>query len=161
MNSLHLLADVTHVLPFHLYDDVKRQPTRCELVVHPGQGWAVASELPQTLQQPALIGLVQCHITLAAKICQEYNIEPGLLTLFTRYAYSDNYENVYAVRFGHGERDLFDGIRFVEPRRDMLNQEDVTALVEQLSSGQAPAQGWRALTPAPASKATASTGKVK
>ena len=161
MNSLHLLADVTHVLPFHLYDDVKRQPTRCELVVHPAQGWAVASELPQTLQQPALIGLVQCHITLAAKICQEYNIEPSALTLFTRYAYSDNFENVYAVHFGHGERDLFDGVRFVEPRRGMLNQEDAAALAVQLRSGQAPAPVWRALASAPAPKAAAATSKVK
>lgn len=161
MNSLHLLADVTHVLPFHLYDDVKRQPTRCELVVQPAQGWAVATELPQTLQQPALIGLVQCHVTLAAKVCQEYNIEPSSLTLFTRYAYSDNYENVYAVHFGHGERDLFDGIRFLEPRRVMLNQEDVGALVVQLRSGQAPPPAWRALAPTSAPKPPTITNKAK
>lgn len=140
MNSLSTLAGVTHALPFHLYDDVKREPTRCELVVHPAQGWAVATELEGTTT-----GLIQCQVTLATKICQEYGIDPLALTLLTRYAYTGNYENVYVVRFVSGERDLFDGIRFLGPRRDMLNPEDVTELVEQLSNGQAPAQQWRAL----------------
>ena len=140
MNALHTLAGVTHALPFHLYDDVKRQPARCELVVHPGQGWAVATELPDSTP-----GLAVCQVTLATKICQEYGIDPQDLTLFTRYAYAGSYENVYAVRFVSGERDLFDGIRFLGPRRDLLNPEDVAALVQQLTAGEAPAPGWRAL----------------
>lgn len=143
MNNLSTLAGVTHALPFHLYDDVKQQPTRCELVVHPAQGWAVATEL-----ENGTAGLSQCPVTLAAKVCQQFNIDPQALTLFTRYAYTGNYENVYVVRFVSGERDLFDGVRFLGPRRDMLRPEEVDALVQQLSSGQAPAPAWRALTPA-------------
>ena len=142
MNALHTLAGVTHALPFHLYDDVKRQPSRCELVVHPAQGWAVATELSDSGGP----GLASCQLTLATKVCQEYGIDPEALTLFTRYAYTGSYENVYAVRFVSGERDLFDGIRFLGPRRDMLNPEDVTALVQQLTEGQAPAPNWRALS---------------
>lgn len=141
MNSLVTLAGVTHALPFHLYDDVKQAPTRCEVVVHPEQGWAVATELAEG----GAAGLAQCPLTLAAKICQEYSIDPQALALFTRYAYTGNYENVYAVRFVSGERDLFDGIRFLGPRRDMLSPEEVDMLVQQLSSGQAPAPEWRAL----------------
>ncbi|MFC6225833.1 hypothetical protein ACFP2F_21490 [Hymenobacter artigasi] len=140
MNSLSTLAGVTHVLPFHLYDDVKQQPTRCELVVHPAQGWAVATELDN-----GTAGLIQCQVTLATKICQEYHIDPQALTLFTHYAYTGNYENVYVVRFVSGTRDLFDGIRFLGPRRYMLTPEDVTVLVQLLNNGQAPASEWRAL----------------
>ena len=143
MNARHTLAGVTHALPFHLYDDVKRPPTRCELIVNPAQGWAVATEIPDT----GTPGLAFCQVTLATKICQEYAIDPTGLTLFTRYAYAGSYENVYVVRFVSGERDLFDGIRFLGPRRDMLNPEDVTALVEQLTNGQAPALVWRAIPP--------------
>ena len=135
------MAGVTHALPFHLYDDVKQQPTRCELVVYPAQGWAVATELDK-----GTTGFIQCQVTLATKICQEFSIAPEALTLLTRYAYTGNYENVYVVRFVSGERDLFDRIRFLALRRDMLKPEDVDALVQQLSNGQAPAQQWRALS---------------
>lgn len=141
LNALHTLPDVIHVLPFHLYDDVTRQPARCELVVHPAHGWAVATEP----EQGAVGSLLQCPVTLAAKVCQQYGIAPGALSLFTRYAYSSNYENVYAVRFGHGERDLFNDVRFLAPRRDMLSPEDVAALVQALQQGQVPAPTWRAL----------------
>ena len=73
MNNLSTLAGVTHALPFHLYDDVKQQPTRCELVVHPAQGWAVATEL-----ENGTAGLSQCPVTLAAKVCQQFNIRGAL-----------------------------------------------------------------------------------
>lgn len=135
-----MLAGVTHAMPFHLYDDVNQQPTRCELVVHPVQGWAVATEL-----ESGTAGLVQCHMTLASKICQQYNIEPQALTLFTRYNYTGNYENVYVVRFVSGTRDLFDGVRFIGPYRNILCIEDIHTLVQQLSTGQNAAPQWRAL----------------
>ncbi|MFD2719667.1 hypothetical protein ACFST9_13140 [Hymenobacter monticola] len=61
---------------------MKQAPTRCELVVHPEQGWDVATELAENGA-----GLAQCQVTLAAKICQENNIDPQALTLFTRHAY--------------------------------------------------------------------------
>ncbi|UPL51274.1 hypothetical protein [Hymenobacter sublimis] len=145
LDALYTLPDVIHALPFYLYDDVKRQPARCELVVHPAHGWTVATEL----EQGAVGSLMQCPVTLAAKVCQQYGIAPGALSLFTRYAYSSNYENVYAVRFGHGERDLFNDVSFLAPRRDMLSPEDVAALVQALQQGKAPAPNWRALaTPA-------------
>lgn len=141
MNLLHTLAGVKHALPFDLFDDTRHQPTRCELVVHPAQGWAVATELPDS----GTAGLALCQVTLATKLCQEYEIDPRALTLFTRYAYSAAHESVYAVRFVSGDRDLFDGVRFLGPRRDMLNPEDVAALVQQLTEGRAPAPVWRAL----------------
>ena len=140
MNSLSTLAGVTHALPFHLYGDVKQLPTRCELVVHPVQGWPVATELNN-----GTTGLIQCQVTLATKICQEFGIAPEAPTLLTRYACTGNYENVSVVRFVSGKRDLFDGIRFLRPRRDMLKPEDMDALVQQLTTGEAPEPGWRSL----------------
>ena len=141
MKSLSTLTGIIHSLPFHFYDDDKQQPARCELVVHPAQGWAVATEL-----ESETTGLSQCQLTLAARICQQYNIEPQDLALFTRYAYTDTYENVYVLHFVSGERDLFDGIRFMGPCRERLTLADVDALVARLREGQAPAPQWRALT---------------
>lgn len=142
MESIHLIAGVMHALPFHFFDP-QHQPTRCELAVHPQHGWAVATELPEVAP-----GLTACSLTLATKLCQEFDIAPAALVLFTRYTYSSNYENIYVVRFGHGEKDLFDGVRFLAPHRDLLTPEQVASLVDELRAGQAPASTWRALAPA-------------
>lgn len=114
-----------------------RQPAQCSLLVHPGQGWAIATE------QPNGPGLAQCHLTLATKICQDYGIQPETLSLFTRYAHGDT--NMYAVRFETGERDLFEAVRFMGARREWLHPQEAAALVEALAEGQAPAPAWRAV----------------
>lgn len=141
MHALHTLPGVIHALPFHLSDDVRRRPARCELVAHPTDGWAVATELAEGTAG----SLLQCPLTLAATVCQQFGIAPGALALFTRYAYSSNCENVYAVRFGHGEQDLFNDIRFLAPRRNLLTREEIAGLLETLRHGRKPAPTWRAL----------------
>ncbi len=147
MENLSNLPGVSQAEPFHFYDDEKRQPAQCSLLVHPGQGWAIATE------QPGGLGLAQCQLTLATKICQQYGIQPEALMLFTRYAHED--QNMYAVRFQAGERDLFEDVRFLGARREWLHPEEVTTLVEALAAGQAPAPAWRAV------RVATSNGKAK
>ena len=143
MEFLSEVAEAQQVQPFYFFDS-SNQPTRCSLVVHPAQKWAIATELSAT----AYTGLAQCPITLAAKICQEYEIEPEGLILFTRSTYGTDYSLFYAVRFGHGHRDFFEGVHFVAPSRDKLTDDEAAELLQTLSSGQAPAPTWRALAKA-------------
>lgn len=81
MQDFRQLPGVYQVQPFHFFDP-HHQPTRCELVVQPAQGWAVATELPDAKGA----GLMYSLTTLAAKICQEYEVAPAQLSLFVRYA---------------------------------------------------------------------------
>jgi hypothetical protein len=146
MNTLESIAGVTHTNPFHLYADEKRQPVKCDLVVQPAQGWAVATELSDGGP-----GLILCPLTLAAAICRDYSIEPEKLVLVVRYAFGADYENLYLLHFATGERDLFDAVRFSGPARHLVPQLDVPALLEALSTGQvAP---WRALKSSSPAKA--------
>jgi len=140
MESLAALPGVVHANPFHLYDDDKRQPVKCDLVVHPGQGWAVATELADGGP-----GLVLCSLTLATSICSQYNIEPEKLALFVRYAYGTDYESIYSLHFAAGGRDLFDGVRFTGATRHLVPIVDVPALLDALSAGQGTTR--RALRP--------------
>lgn len=139
MESLANVPGVSQAEPFYLSDDTKHQPLRCSLLVHPGQGWAIATEIEGGP------GLAQSHVTLATKVCQQYGIAPEALALFTRYAHGD--QNMYAVHFDVGEPDLFEGVRFLGAHREQLHLLDVAALVEALASGQAPAPAWRAVVP--------------
>lgn len=140
MEFLSEVAEAQQVQPFHFFD-ANGKPTRCSLVVHPAQKWAIATELANT----AYTGLAQCPTTLATKICQEYEIEPEALILFTRYTYAPDHSSMYVVRFGHGTRDFFEGVHLVAPSRDALTDADVAELLQSLSNGQAPATAWRAL----------------
>lgn len=148
MEALANIAGVVQANPFHIYDDAKRQPVKCDLVVNPSQGWAVATELADGGP-----GLVLCPITLATAVCREYHIEPESLTLFVRYAFAANYESIYVLRFAAGGRDLFDGVRFEGANRQMVPTVDVPELMEALRAGQAPAATGRALRPVSAARA--------
>lgn len=143
MNALKNLPGITHTHPFHLYDDDKRQPVKCDLVVHPAQGWAVATELADGGP-----GLVMCPLTLAISICTEYRIEPEKLVLLVRYAYSTEYESIYSLHYAAGGRDLFDGVSFAGATRHLVPVVDVPALMKALSTGQVAT--WRALRSVPA-----------
>lgn len=140
MDFLTEVTQAQQVQPFHFFD-ASSKPTRCNLVVHPARKWAIATELTEG----GYTGLAQCSITLATKICQEYDIEPEALILFTRYAYAPNYSSLYVVRFGHGSRDFFEGVHFVAPHRDALTEDEAAQLVQELTNGQAPPASWRAL----------------
>jgi hypothetical protein len=142
MNTLENLPGVTHANPFHLYDDEKRRPVKCDLVVNPAEAWAVATELTD-----AGPGLVLCPLTLATAVCTKYDIAPERLMLFVRYAYAADYESIYSLHFVAGGRDLFDGVRFVGATRQLVPQVDVPALLEALSTSQAPAVSMRAIRP--------------
>lgn len=148
MNTLENLPGVVHVNPFHLYDDDKRQPVKCDLLVHPGQGWAVATELADGGP-----GLVMCPLTLATAICTQYSIEPEKLLLFTRYAYAADYQSIYTLHFGAGGRDLFDGVRFAGATRQLVPELDVPALIEALSTDQLPAASMKAIRPTSTARA--------
>ncbi|MBO3273102.1 hypothetical protein [Hymenobacter defluvii] len=144
MNNLDMLPGVVKVLPFVVHDDVRYKPSQCELLVHPEQGWSIATELaagPNNIS----VALTLCHHTLAAMICKAHKIELAHFTLFTRYAYSEAHESVYVVRFSAGERNLFDEVRFVGARRELVNPADMAAVKRYLCDGQAPPRNWRAL----------------
>jgi hypothetical protein len=141
MNTLQTIPGVTHTSPFHLYDDEKRQPVKCDLLVHPAQGWAVATELADGGP-----GLLLCPLTLATSICREYKIEPEKLVLFVRYAYGADYENIYALHFVEGGRDLFDTVRFTGASRQLVPLVDMPVLLEALRTGQAAT--WKPARPA-------------
>jgi len=140
MKTLSQLPDVRHEQPFHFFD-THHQPTLCELVVHPANGWAVATELPDAKGA----GLMYSLTTLASKVCTEFEIEPAQFSLFARYAYADELKGLHLVQFGHSDRDLFEGIRFLAPTRRELLTDVVGVLLQQLTTGQALALEWRAV----------------
>jgi hypothetical protein len=45
MLTLSELPDVRQVQPFHFYD-AQHKPTKCDLLVNPAQGWAIATTGP-------------------------------------------------------------------------------------------------------------------
>lgn len=140
MESLAALPGVLHACPFHLYDDDKRQPVTCDLIVQPAQGWAVATELADGGP-----GLILCPLTLATAVCSKYTIGPEQLVLFVRYAYASDYESVYSLHFAAGGRDLFGGVRFAGATRHLVPVADLPTLMQDLSTGQAAV--WKALRP--------------
>lgn len=146
METLLSLPSILEKKPFHFFD-AQAQPTRCDLIVSPAQGWAIATELPQT----GRAGLNQCPQTLAAKICGEYGIAPGMLILLIRYAYPDA-DSYFVVRFVQGGADLFDGLTFIGPSREPLDPDQVAELFQQLTAGEAPQPLLRAIQPLTSSR---------
>lgn len=140
MDFLTQVTQAQQVQPFH-FSDPHNQPARCNLVVSPAQGWAIATELSAS----GGTGLIHCHISLAARICQEYDIQPEALALFTRYTYAETHADMYVVRFGHGSRDFFEGVHFVAPSREQLTEDEAAHLVQVLAGGRAPSPVWRAI----------------
>jgi len=141
MENLLNLPGTRHVRPLHFFD-AQAQPTRCDLLVHPAQGWAVATELPQN----GRAGINQCPQSLAAKFCGEYGIALEALVLLARYAYPDE-DSYFLVRFVHGSADLFDGFTFAGPSREPLDPNQVEELFTQLTAGQEPQPQLRAIHP--------------
>lgn len=147
MENLLTIPGIKQVRPLHFFD-AQAQPTRCNLLVHPAQGWAITTELPQA----GRAGIGQCPQTLAAKICGEYGIAPAALVLLARYAYPDA-DSYFLVRFVQGGADLFDGFTFIGPHREPLDPHQVAVLFNQLVAGEQPAPNWRAIQP-PATRPT-------
>lgn len=141
METLLSLPGIQERKPFYLFD-AQSQPTKCDLVVSPEQGWAIATELPQA----GRTSLSQCPQTLAAKICSEYGNAPALLILLVRYAYPDA-DSYFLVRFVQGGADLFDGFTFIGPSREPLDPKQVEELFDQLRAGQEPHPALRAIHP--------------
>jgi hypothetical protein len=152
MDYLLHIPGALHVPIFHIYDE-KRQPARCELLVAPDLGWAVATQLNEGGP-----GLVICHQTLAIKVCQLYPIEPERLVLFTRYTDLRTYQNVYSLHFASGGRDLFNEISFVGPTRRAVAELDTPFLLQALQSGEPLPPEWRALQPVAAKGSPAQVG---
>jgi len=142
MDTLQQQPGFVHVPIFHFYDDEKRQPARCELLVAPALNWAVATELSNG--GPGLVG---CHLTLAVKVCQTYPIEPSRLSLFTRYTDHITYQNWYCLHFAAGGRDLFEGVLFSGVSRRRIADLDVPLLVQALNGGEPLPPEWRAVQP--------------
>lgn len=140
MLSFSDVAAVREVQPFN-FSDAQCKLVACDLLVNPAQGWAIATERTDA----GGAGLMLSFAPLAATICQAYQIEPRQLTLFVRYAYDNDFSSLYVVHFAHGERDLFEGVRFLTPRRQELPPEAAAELLEQLQSGQTPSTTLRAI----------------
>lgn len=139
METLLQIPGIQQIQPFHFLDS-NHQPTKCNLLVHPAQGWAIATELHLAGQTP----IQYCALTLASKVCQEFSIDPTALALFSRYDYGE-VASYYVLHFVHGGPDLFFGISFLGPLRDVLPQEQAEQLFQQLAAGQQPAPELRAL----------------
>lgn len=154
LDDLLQLPGVVHVPIFHFYDDEKRQPARCELLVAPALNWAVATELPDGGP-----GLARCHLTLAVKVCQLYPMEPGRLTLFTRYTDRQTYQNLYSLHFATGGRDLFDGVAFGGVSRRPVADLDAPFLLAALQAGEPLPVEWRAVQPVVAKSNHAPVGR--
>ena len=137
-NLLHI-SGIQQLKPVHFFN-TDHQPTRCDLLVHPAQGWAIATEL-HPAGQP---GLVHCALTLASKICQEFRIDPAVLALLSRHEYN-SFASYNVLHFVHGGPDLFLGISFLGPLRNPLPMEQAEQLFQQLSAGQPPGPELRAL----------------
>jgi len=84
---------------------------------------------------------------LATKLCQDHNIDPAALTLLLCFVYPDGYESVGLAHFGHGERDLFDGVRFTGPTREMLEPDRVDLLLELLRRSATLPPEWQVVRP--------------
>jgi hypothetical protein len=138
MESLSTLTGVQYS-PVFRFLDATQGATQCELVVHAGHGWALATEQPEK----GRAGLLQCAPTLAAKICREYGVEFDALVLVTRYVYGPGNESFYLQRFGHGEKDLFETARFLAPTREPLMPHQAQELLQRLAEGQHPGLEWR------------------
>ena len=110
MLSFSDVAAVREVQPFHFLD-AQRKTIACDLLVNPAQVWAIATERPDAEGA----GLMQSFAPLAAKICQDYQLDPAQFTLLVRYAYDNDFTSLYVVHFAQGERDLFEGVRFLAP----------------------------------------------
>lgn len=139
METLLQIPGIQNIEPFHFFD-TEHKPTQCNLLVHPAQGWAIATELHKAGQTTIQF----CALTLASKVCQDFNIDPTALALFSRYDYG-GIANYYVLHFVHGGPDLFFGISFLGPMRDVLPQEQAEELFQQLVAGQRPGPELRAL----------------
>jgi hypothetical protein len=140
MQTLSALEGAVHH-PLFRFLDATQGAMQCELLVHPLQGWAIATEQPGKGRP----NLMPCAPTLAAKICREFNVPFDSLVLLTRCVYGPGNESIYVQRFGHGEVDLFETARFLAPTREPLMEHQVSALLEGLQAGQGVSPQWRTL----------------
>ncbi|MCC2548480.1 hypothetical protein LJY25_18680 [Hymenobacter sp. BT175] len=139
METLLSIPGLQQAHPFHFFD-IRAQPTRCDLVVHPAHGWAIATELPAAGRS----GILDCAENLAAKICDEYGIAPNELVLVVRYVYPKT-DSYFLYRFVHGARDLFGGFTFIGAHREPLDPEYAGQLLERFLLGEKPGPEMRAI----------------
>lgn len=148
MDSLLDLPGVVHEALFPLCEVSQGPVAWCELLVAPGAGWAVVTQL-----NDGGPGLVLYHPELASRICQRYGIAPERLVLLSRYTDHHSYENVYVVHFTGGERDLFETITFTGSSRQALGPLDTPALLLLLHQAQPLPGEWRAVQAGAAQRA--------
>lgn len=141
MKTLEQLPGVEQESTFR-FTDAANKPAQCELLVSRSRKWAVATEQHYAGIAGPLAGSAP---GLAAKVCEKYGIEPDELVLFTHYVYGSSYESWYVVRFAGGGRDLFEGIRFVGPSRELLTPEQAGELKAQLQDPTQLQLAWRAI----------------
>jgi hypothetical protein len=132
LEKLRSIPGVHLAQPFH-FIGVCAQPAQCDLVVNPAQGWAIATEPPQAGQT----GFNECAESLAAKICEDYDIAPTGLVLIAHYVYAGKYY-YFRYHFVHGDHDIFGGITFIGAHRKPLAPEQVALFLQQLIAGDQP-----------------------
>lgn len=109
---------------------VHSQRAQCDLVVHPAQGWAIATEPPEA----GGTAFNECAENLAAKICADFDIAPTALVLIANYDYAGrDYYLLY--HFVHGDHDIFGGITFIGGHREPLDPAQIFQLEQHLVAG--------------------------
>ncbi|QNE42302.1 hypothetical protein F1C16_22010 (plasmid) [Hymenobacter sp. NBH84] len=132
MENLRNIPGV-QMAPSFNFTGVRAQLAQCDLVVHPAQGWAIATEPPEA----RVTGFNECAENLAAKICIEYDIAPTALVLVAHYVYAGN-EYYFLYHFVHGDHDIFGGITFIGAHRKLLDAGQVAQLLQHLLAGGQP-----------------------
>ena len=139
MENLLSIPGSQRAEPFYFFNDLA-QPARCEVLVHPANGWAIVTDLPLFFWDR--IGLRS--LDLAAMLCDQYGIAPTALVLLARYA-SPHADSYCLLRFVHGDRDIFGGFTFIGPMREPLDPKQVAELLARLNAGGPPQRSLRAI----------------
>ena len=132
LEKLRNIPGVQLAQPFH-FTGLRAQVAQCDLVVHPAQGWAIATEPPLARGT----GFNECAENLAGKICEDYDIAPTALVLIAHYVYAAK-DYYFQYHFVHGDHDVFGGITFIGAHRKPLDPEQAVQLLQQLLAGREP-----------------------
>ncbi len=132
LEKLRSIPGIQLTQPFH-FTGVGAQLAQCDLVVNPPQGWAIATEPPQARHT----GFNECAESLAAKICEDYDIAPTALVLLAHYVYAGR-GYYFLYRFVHGDHDILGGITFIGGHREPLDPAQVVQLEQHLVAGGQP-----------------------
>ena len=153
METLLTLPGTIREEPFHFFDS-RKQPARCNLLVHPGQHWAIVTERPDAIGE----GLFMSACMVAQAVCSKHNLNPPQLILLANYPFKGG-RNVYSMHYQRGERDMFGGLVFAGPSRRAISPVDMKDVVAMLTEGNLEPSVLRAMLPLIESPLAQSAGR--